>query len=65
MKPGDSQAPQRRPHKGVLFKCCQVYAHIYLNAKGDAFIGFCPRCAGKLELRVDPDGSEANFFEAG
>lgn len=63
MRTDDSSVPNGRPHKGVLFKCCNVYVRIHLNAKGDAFVGWCPRCAGKLELRVGPDGSDAGFFE--
>lgn len=59
------EAPQPRPHRGILFTCCNVYARVYLNAKEDAFVGWCPRCAKRLELRVDPDGSSDLFFESG
>jgi hypothetical protein len=65
MNQGESPVPRHRPHKGVFFKCCRVYARILLNAKGDAFVGWCPRCAAKLELKVDPQGSDADMFEAG
>ncbi|MEW6016272.1 MAG: hypothetical protein AB1690_13250 [Candidatus Zixiibacteriota bacterium] len=53
-----------RPHIGIIFKCCRVYARIYLNKKGDAFVGWCPRCAGKLEVKVSPTGSKQKFFTA-
>lgn len=54
-----------RPHRGVHFTCCNVYARIYLNVKGDAFVGWCPHCARRLELRVEPGGSTDQFFQAG
>lgn len=53
-----------RPHRGIVFKCCNVYARVYLNARGDAFVGWCPRCIARLELQIRPDGSDARFFEA-
>lgn len=54
-----------RPHIGVLFTCCKVYARVYLNVQKTAFVGWCPRCAAKLEFPIDPDGTDARFFEAG
>jgi hypothetical protein len=53
-----------RPHLGVIFKCCRVYSRIYLNKKGDAFVGWCPKCAARLEIRVSPTGSKERFFNA-
>lgn len=61
------QKPGRddRPHIGVRFTCCKVYTRIYLNAAGSAYVGWCPRCAARLEVKVSPHGSDARFFEAG
>ncbi len=53
-----------RPHLGVIFKCCRIYSRIYLNKKGDAFVGWCPKCAAKMEIKVSPYGSDSKFFMA-
>jgi hypothetical protein len=53
------------PRLGIIFKCCNVYAHVRLNAQKTAFVGWCPKCAARLEVPVDPHGSDARFFEAG
>jgi len=57
-----SKAPFRE-HIGVLFKCCRVYSRVYLNAKKTAFVGWCPKCAKKVELKVSPTGTDSHFFE--
>jgi hypothetical protein len=54
-----------RPYIGMLFRCCQVYVHIYLNRAGDAYAGHCPRCARPVRIRVGPNGSKERFWEAG
>ena len=59
----DDKKKNTRPHLGIMFKCCNVYSHIYLNKKGDAFVGWCPKCAKKAEVKVSPDGSDSRFFE--
>jgi hypothetical protein len=59
-EPPDSE----KPHIGVIFKCCRVYARVYLNKKGDAFVGWCPKCARKMEIKVSPCGSKERFFTA-
>ena len=51
-----------RPFIGVHFKCCNVYARIYLNAGGGAFVGWCPKCATKTTVNVSPTGSATRFF---
>jgi hypothetical protein len=64
VKKTPDKAEQNRPYIGVLFKCCRVYSRIYLNAKGDAFIGWCPKCAAKMEVKISPTGSDSRFFAA-
>jgi ssDNA-binding Zn-finger/Zn-ribbon topoisomerase 1 len=49
---------------GVIFKCCNVYSRIYINAKGTAFIGKCPKCGAKLEAKISKEGSSHRFFIA-
>jgi len=57
--------PMPRPFVGVLMKCCRTYVRAYLNAAEDAFVGWCPRCAAKVEIEaVEEGGSTARFFEA-
>lgn len=58
----DSQ--KTRPHIGILFKCCHIYSRIYLNKRGNAFVGWCPKCAARLEVKVSPTGSKQKFFAA-
>jgi hypothetical protein len=66
MTRGDGRpASAHRPHRGVYFTCCKVYGRIVLNVQRTAFVGWCPKCAGKREMPVGPDGSDAAFFEAG
>ncbi len=55
---------EQKPYIGVLFKCCKTYSRIYLNAQGTAFVGWCPKCASQLRVKVSPDGSTARFFES-
>jgi len=54
-----------RPFIGMMFKCCKVYSRIYLNRKRTAFVGWCPKCAEKVEVKVSPDGTDSSFFSAG
>ena len=53
-----------KPFVGIFFKCCKVYSRIYLNTKGTAFVGWCPKCAAKAEVKVSPQGSDTSFFTA-
>ncbi len=50
---------------GVHFKCCDVYTRVYINRDATAYVGYCPRCLKKIELMIDPGGTDARFFEAG
>lgn len=54
---------EERPYLGVVFKCCKVYSRIYLNKQGTAFVGWCPRCAKPIRIKVSPDGTDSRFFE--
>ncbi len=56
---------KNRPFLGIIFDCCRVYQRIYLNRKGDAFVGFCPKCGKKVEIKISPHGSSDRFFRAG
>lgn len=56
---------QPRPYLGIHFKCCNVYARIYLNKKGDMFFGHCPKCAAPIRVKAAPGGSKSRFWSAG
>ncbi len=60
----DKKINRKRPHIGVIFKCCHVYSRIYINKKGDAFVGWCPKCARKMEVVISPFGTKSRFFTA-
>lgn len=61
----DKSKGLKRPFIGMHFKCCNVYTRIYLNKKGDAFVGWCPKCTAKTVVKVAKDGSRDRFFSAG
>ena len=64
-QPEGGRVPQQRQFVGVMMKCCRTYVRAYLNAKQDAFVGWCPRCAAKVEIEaVEEGGSTSRFFEA-
>jgi hypothetical protein len=60
----DKKTANKRPFIGMHFKCCNVYSRIYLNHSKTAFVGWCPRCAVKAEVRVSPNGTKTRFFKA-
>ena len=69
------QTPQRTPPRArggfvgrpfihVRFACCNVYTRIYRNRAGDAYVGWCPKCAKQIRVKIDPRGTDSRFFEA-
>jgi hypothetical protein len=60
-----NQQPEKRAYVGVHMKCCNVYVRAYINPAGDAYVGWCPRCAGQVRLQIVADGgSRGRFFES-
>jgi hypothetical protein len=58
-----AKQPQR-PYIGVIFKCCHAYSRVYLNKQQTAYVGWCPKCAAQLRIKVSADGTRDRFFEA-
>ena len=53
-----------RPFVGVYFRCCHIYSRIFINKQKTAFVGWCPKCAAKIEMKISPTGSTERFFFA-
>lgn len=53
-----------RPFICVHFECCDVYNRIYRRKDATAYVGWCPKCARKVTVRVGPNGINARFFRA-
>lgn len=49
---------------GIMFTCCNVYARIYKNKEGTAYVGRCPRCMRPVRIKIGEGGVEARFFKA-
>lgn len=65
MKPSPQQPSGRQKSIGVHMKCCRVYVYANLNAAGDAFVAWCPKCAKQVRINVvAKGGSTSRFFEA-
>lgn len=54
----------RRPFLGIHFRCCGVYARIYLNRNSTAYEGRCPKCLRPVRVGIAPHGTSARFFSA-
>lgn len=54
----------KKPFLGMYFKCCRVYSRLYLNKQQTAFVGWCPKCAAKAEVKISAEGSSEKFFIA-
>jgi len=63
--PDESHSRTLRPALNVHFTCCNVYGRIFLNARGDAYAGHCPRCAKPVEIKARPGGASAKIWRAG
>ncbi|MFA5865931.1 MAG: hypothetical protein WC975_14760 [Phycisphaerae bacterium] len=53
-----------RAYISVLFECCNVYSRVYKNTQRTAYVGWCPKCARKIQVRIAADGVNCRFFRA-
>ncbi len=53
---------EQRLFLGILLRCCNVYARLYLNANKTAYAGHCPRCAKPVRVEVVEQGGQTNRF---
>jgi hypothetical protein len=56
--------PGARRFVGIHFACCDVYSRVYINRQVTAYVGHCPRCTRRVELKIGPGGTDARFFTA-
>jgi hypothetical protein len=53
-----------RRYLGIHFACCGVYSRIYANHERTAYVGHCPKCARRAEVKIGPGGSDTRFLTA-
>ena len=61
---GSSASPSGRAWVGINFECCGVYSRVYRRPGADKYEGYCPKCRGRVSLRVGPNGVSARLFRA-
>lgn len=63
---GAEESPARRERRylGVHFACCNVYTRVYVNRQESAYVGYCPKCSRRVQVRIGPGGSDSRFFTA-
>lgn len=55
---------QVKNYLGIMFNCCGVYARIYKNKDGTAYVGRCPKCLKTVKIAIGKGGTDQRFFHA-
>jgi len=55
--------PNQRKYIGIFFECCSVYTRIYINREKTSYLGWCPKCARRIEIKIDKKGTDNRFFK--
>ncbi|HTN76672.1 MAG TPA: hypothetical protein VL096_15545 [Pirellulaceae bacterium] len=65
-QPDNEPAPSAAGRKfiGITFACCSAYSRVYANRERTAYVGHCPRCSKRVEIKIGPGGSDNRFFTA-
>ncbi len=53
---------EKKPFLGITFECCNVYARIYKNKDGTAYVGRCPKCMRSVRVPIGKGGTGQRFF---
>lgn len=54
----------KKNYLGINFRCCGVYARIYKNKEGTAYVGRCPKCLRQIRVAIGEGGTNKRFFDA-
>lgn len=54
----------RSNYLGIMFNCCNIYARIYKNKEGTAYVGHCPKCMRKIRVPIGEGGTGQRIFNA-
>lgn len=60
----EGRRPRGRRFVGVKFECCSVYRRVYINKARTAYVGWCPKCARRVEIKISSGGTTNRFFRA-
>lgn len=64
MQENDEEQKNKLNFLGITFECCNVYARIYKNKDGTAYVGRCPKCMRTVKVPIGKGGTNARFFRA-
>ncbi|MBN2446179.1 MAG: hypothetical protein JXO22_05620 [Phycisphaerae bacterium] len=55
---------ERRPHLGILFRCCGVYTRAYRRPDQSFYVVRCPKCLRTTRVQVGSGGTNQRIFVA-
>lgn len=53
-----------KPFLGVRYVNCQTYGRLYLNDDKSGYVGSCPRCGKRYQVRIGESGTNSRMFIA-